>query len=183
MKILDRLSRFIKAQIDYGSNNPEEVINKCIKEIELTIVLLRQSISQTTADKKRLEEKYNYHLSEISIWQQKAKLALAAGDENSAKKALIHKQFFQENVAEIKAQIELSKSVNLITYLEKLTFLEIKLADYKLLQAKYNFNNCLKAHRELQENIGKIDINPTIDVFELIEAESQFVAEYTSCIN
>lgn len=147
MKILDRLSRFIKAQIDYGSHNPEEVVNKCIKEIELTIVQLRKAIAHTTADRKRLEEKYNYHKSETNCWQQRAKLALTTGDEKYAREALIRKQFFQGNVEELKASIESDKSINTITYLQKkLTFLEIKLADYKLLQAKYNFSNCLKAY-------------------------------------
>ena len=188
MEILDRLSRFIKAQIDYDSNNPEEVINKCIEEIELTIVQLRQTIVQTTANKKRLEEKYNYHLSEATLWQTKARLALAAGKENLARESLIHKQFFQGNAAELEAKIESNKRSDTITYLQKkLTFLEIKLADYKLLQAKYNFSNCLKAYRELLENTGKIDISSTINIFELIEdeilqieAESQFATELYS---
>jgi phage shock protein A len=188
MEILDRLSRFIQAQIDYGSNNPEEVIDKWIEEIELTIVQLRKTIAQTTADKKRLEEKYNYHLSETNRWQQKAELALVTGDENSAKKALIYKQFFQGNIAELEAKIESNKSIETITYLpKKLSFLEMKLADYKLLQAKYNFSNCLKAYRELQATMDAVNINSTRDVFELIEdkilqieAESQFAAELNS---
>lgn len=164
MEILDRLSRFIKAEIDYGSNNPEEVVNKCIKEIELAIVRLRQAIAQTTADKKHIEEKYNYHRLKINIWQQKAELALATGDEKSAREALIHKQFFQGNAEELEAQIRSNKSINTITYLQrKLIFLEIKLADYKLLQAKYNFSNCLKAYRKLLGNIRKIDINTTLN--------------------
>ena len=178
MKVLDRLSNFIQAEIDYGSNNPEEVVNKCIKEIELAIVGLRNAIAKTTADKKHIEEKSNYHKSKINIWQQKAELALATGNEKSAREALIHKQFFKGNVEELDAQIKSDKSINTITYLQKnLFFLEIKLADYKLLQAKYNLNNCLKAYRELSENIGKIDISNTLSVFELIEAESQVTAE------
>ena len=181
MKVLDRLSRFIQAEIDYSSNNPEEVVNKCIKEIELAIVGLRNAIAKTTADKKHIEEKSNYHKSKINIWQQKAELALATGNEKSAREALIHKQFFKGNVEELDAQIKSDKSINTITYLQKnLFFLEIKLADYKLLQAKYNLNNCLKAYRELSENIGKIDISNTLSVFELIEAESQFTPELDS---
>lgn len=103
MGLFDRLSRFIQVQIDYGSHNPEEVINKCIEEIEITIVQLRKAISQTTAEKKRLEEKYNYHLSEANLWQQKAKLSLAVGNETLAKEALIRQQFFRGNVAELEA--------------------------------------------------------------------------------
>ena len=148
MKVLDRLSEFIQAQIDYGSNNPEEVVNKCIKEIELAIVELRQAIAQITINRKQTEEKYNYHQLETNKWQQKAKSAVATGNENLAKEALIRKQFFQGNVVELEAQIELDKSIDTITYLQKkLIFLEIKLIDYKLLQAKYNFSNCLKAYR------------------------------------
>lgn len=187
MEILDRLNRFIQAEIVYGSNNPEEVINKCIKEMELTIVQLHKAIAKNIADKKRLEEKYNYHLSEVNLWQTKAELALAAGKENLARELLIHKQFFQGNVSELEAKIKSNKRIDTITYLQKkLTFLEMKLADYKLLQAKYNFSNCLKAYRELQATLGEININSTIDVSELIEdilqieAESRFVTELDS---
>lgn len=183
MEILDRLSRFIKAQIDYGSNNPEEVINKCIKEMELTIVQLRKAIAKTIADKKRSEEKYNYHLSEANRWQTKAELALAAEKENLARESLIHKQFFQGNVSELEASIESNKRSDTITYLQKkLTFLEMKLADYKLLQAKYNFSNCLKAYKELQETIEKIHISTTLNIFKLIEVETQCAAELDSII-
>ena len=178
MKVLDRLSNFIQAEIDYGSNNPEEVVNKCIKEIELAIVELRKAIAQTTADKKQIEEKHNYHKSKSDIWQQKAELALATGDEKSAIEALIRKQFFRGNVEELEAKIKSDKSINAITYLQKkLIFLEIKLTNYKLLQAKYNFSNCLKDYKNLTENISKIDISNTLSVFELIEAESQVTAE------
>ena len=63
MGLLDRLSSVIKAEINYVSKNPEEVVNNCIEEIEATIIQLRQSITQNIVAKKRAEEKYNYHLS------------------------------------------------------------------------------------------------------------------------
>ena len=181
MKVLDRLSRFIQAEIDYSSNNPEKVVDKCIKEIELAIVGLRNAIAQIAINRKQIEEKYNYHRLETNKWQKKAKSAVATGNDNLAKEALIRKQFFQTNVEELEFQLESDKSINTITYLQKkLIFLGIKLVDYKLLQAKYNFSNCLKAYRELSENIGEIDISNTLSVFELIEAESQFTPELDS---
>lgn len=187
MGLFERLNRVVRAEINYNSKNPEGVVNNCIKEMEATIAQLRQSIIQTTAAKKRTEEKYHYHLSQTYRWQQRAELALAAGDENLAREALIRKRYFEGNVAELKAQTNLDNSTVIIAHLQqKLTFLEIELADYKMLQASYYKS---KVQRQLQETIGGIDTSSAMSAFESmedkvmqIEAESQSAAELNSII-
>ena len=166
MGTFNRLQRIIKANLNNSLNNPEKSLDKYIKEMEATIIQLRKSIIQISAARKRNEERYNYNILEIARWKEKAELALSMSDEDSAQEALLRKQYFTDNAAELKFQMNLDNSSDIIIDLQqKLAVLEMKVIEYKRFRVSQYGQKIVQS----QENI---DTNSSMSAFEKIEGKS-----------
>ena len=179
MKPIDKT---IFLQNNYNSDSSEQTIERYIQEMELAKTKLRQLITSASKAKNIIEEKYNRNLLEVKRWQQKSELALSKGDENLAKEATLHQNYHQKKAIQLKIQLELDNNSAVIADRKrKLVTLGVKLADYKLLRAKYRTT---KAKEQLQNTIEEINTSSLMSEFKSIEdkvlhlaAESQSAIE------
>lgn len=94
MGIIARIIEIIKANINAllsGAEDPEKMLNQTIIEMNQQYLKAKNQVASTIADKKKLEKQYSIASKEVEKWTEKAKLALAKGDEGLAREALMRK--------------------------------------------------------------------------------------------
>lgn len=111
-QLFDRVSRITRANlnsINHISNNPEEALAEVIKEMEISMMQLREALSEAIAAQKRLEQQYNEAESQATEWQNRSMLALQKGDEDLAREALSRQQTYTQTATALKHQLEQSE--------------------------------------------------------------------------
>ncbi|MDD9941416.1 MAG: PspA/IM30 family protein [Myxococcales bacterium] len=94
MGIVDRIGRVVRANLNTlldGTEDPDKVIAQTLREMEAGIRTARQDLVRTLGTGKRLDEEAATHQAEVDRWQERARLALRAGDEDLARQALAQK--------------------------------------------------------------------------------------------
>ncbi|BFM40835.1 PspA/IM30 family protein [Synechocystis sp. LKSZ1] len=187
MGLFDRLGRVVRANLNdlvSKAEDPEKVLEQAVIDMQEDLVQLRQAVARTIAEQKRTEQRYNQDLGEAGKWEQRAKLALAKGDENLAREALTRKKSFSETAATYKAQLDqLTGQVEGLK--RNLIALESKISEAKtkknMLQARAK---AAKANEELQKTLSGIDTSSAMGAFERmenkvldLEARSQAIGE------
>lgn len=187
MGLFDRLNRVVRANLNdlvSKAEDPEKVLEQAVIDMQEDLVQLRQAVARSIAEQKRTEQRYSQDLSESSKWEQRAKLALAKGDDNLAREALTRKKSFSDSAAALKQHLDQQVS-QVETLRRNLVALESKISEAKtkknMLQARAK---AAKANEELQKTLGGIDTGSAMSAFERmetkvleLEARSQAVAE------
>jgi len=176
METFERITIIIKAEMNDSLNNPEKVVSRNIKELETTIARLRQSIIKASSEKKRVQEKYDYSVSEIARWEKRAWLAVSANNDYLAKEALLRKQYFKKNATELEIQIKLDQNTGIINNLRhKLTALETRVIELKTLEARQYSSKAQKLLQTSMSNTSSamIAFERMEEKIKLIEAESE----------
>jgi len=138
MGIIDRIKLNIRANLNYAldkAEDPQKVFDQFLLDMEESIRAFKESIVNAIADLKILESEMTDNSGKVSLWEERALLALRRGDEDLAKKALDRKQTYAEKDRQLREDIEKQKQT--VDELKaSLPVLESKLNDLRLKRAK-----------------------------------------------
>src|SRR5215467_11172931 len=94
MGILGRLSTLIKSNVNDlidGMQDPAKEIDQMVRDMEESARQARTEVAQCMGEEKRLEKRLESIGGEIRSWQERAEMAVRAGDDGLAKEALTRK--------------------------------------------------------------------------------------------
>lgn len=95
MGVFQRIKTLFSANLNSmldKAEDPEKMLNQLILEMNEQLVEAKKSVASAIADQKRLEKACDTEKEAALGWENKAVLALKAGDESLAKEALLRKQ-------------------------------------------------------------------------------------------
>jgi phage shock protein A len=105
MGFFSRLAQVIKSNLNDLINraeDPEKMLDQVVSDMRGQLVEAKKQVAVAIADEKKLAKQHEKELATATEWEQKAMLAVRAGDDNLAKQALAR---HKEHVA-IAAQYE-----------------------------------------------------------------------------
>ncbi len=190
MGIFDRVGRIVRSNLNSivsAAEDPEKILNQTITDMSEDLVQLRQAVATAIASQKRIERQYEQAQQNTDEWQRRAELAIRNNDENLAREALVRKKTFAETAQSLKRQLdEQTKQVDLLKI--NMTKLESKISEDKtkkdMLIARAR---SAKASKQINEVIGKVNVNNTFTAFERmedkvnsLEAQSAAMAELST---
>ena len=94
MGIFQRLSDLLKSNVNDlidRAEDPEKMVKQIIIDMQKELSKSTQALGQAKASERIAEKQYNDAVKASQDWEQKAKAALSAGNEELAKKALANK--------------------------------------------------------------------------------------------
>lgn len=133
MGIFDRLNRVIRSNINATldrAEDPAKMIEQTILEMEEELRKAKADLVAQLGTAKRLESKAAEAEAEAFKWEEKAMLALRAGDENLARDALKMKHKVKANAESLKRQAEIAASAA-AKLQDSIANAERKLEDFK----------------------------------------------------
>ena len=89
--------------------DPEKILNQTLLDMKDQLIKAKQQVAVAIADEKRLEKQYLSEEKKAKDWEDKARLALKAGNEELARKALAEKSSYAQNAAGYKAEWQKQK--------------------------------------------------------------------------
>ncbi|MGB5368394.1 MAG: PspA/IM30 family protein [Polyangiales bacterium] len=95
MGFLSRLAQLIKSNINdliNKSEDPEKMLNQVIVDMNQQLVEAKKQVAVAIADEKRLNKHFGNELAKSKEWENKAMLAVRAGDDELAKEALLRRK-------------------------------------------------------------------------------------------
>ncbi|HHH30155.1 MAG TPA: hypothetical protein ENK57_17680 [Polyangiaceae bacterium] len=95
MGIFSRFNRVLKSNINAlvdKAEDPAKLIDQTVREMESELKSAKKELVQTLGTAKRLDKKKAELEDEVARWEDKAVLALKAGDDDLAREALRFKQ-------------------------------------------------------------------------------------------
>jgi phage shock protein A len=172
MGLFDRLSVVVRANLNdmiEKAENPEEVLEQAITDMQEKLVHLRQAVARAIAAQKGTEQQYNKNQTEAKNWQQRAQLALNKGDENLAREALTRRKSCLDAISALKSQLD-QQTAQVETLKRNLIALESKISEAKVkrdtLKARLNES---RASEQLQSRIGHLGTSSAMAAFERME--------------
>lgn len=109
MAIFSRLADIIKANINDlidRAENPEKMVKQIIIDMEEQLTQATQALGQAMASEKQAQRQLENAKKSSQDWEQKAKMALQAGNQDLARRALESKVNIDQNVAQFQASFD-----------------------------------------------------------------------------
>jgi phage shock protein A len=109
MAIFDRFNRVLKSNLNSlvdRAEDPGKLLDQTVIEMETELKRSRQDLVTQLGTAKRLEKKVGEANEEVTGWENKAVLALRAGDEDLAREALKMKQKAKQNAENVRRQAD-----------------------------------------------------------------------------
>ncbi|MDG2135841.1 MAG: phage shock protein PspA [Luminiphilus sp.] len=136
MGIFSRISDIVNSNLNAlcdSAEDPEKMIRLIIQEMEDTLVEVRSASARVIADQKTASRRRDRIASEVSSWEDKARLAVSKGRDDLAKAALQERRVVEDTLRIV--EDELSSSGDQIGQLnEEIGQLQQKLDDAKAKQ-------------------------------------------------
>ena len=107
MGVFDRIGTIFSAGINDlldKAEDPEKMMNQMIRNMESSVGELEESTASALASAKLAMRKYDAAVNDSEEWQLRAEQALASGNEDLARKALMKKNSTDKNVEVYKKQ-------------------------------------------------------------------------------
>ena len=133
MGIFSRISDIISANFNEMADNfedPEKMLKQAIREMEESIADATQQTAKAMANEKTLARELQRNRQQAGVWQSRAEAAVAAGDDDLARKALVRRREHEDLAAALEDQ---SQSANqaAVTLKRQLDAMRAKLAEAK----------------------------------------------------
>ena len=99
MGLLDRFLRVVRANLTAivnGAEDPEQILEQTVADMQSDLIQIRQSVAQAIATQKRTERQQAQAETTAQEWYNRAQLALNKGDEATARAALSRRQPYLE---------------------------------------------------------------------------------------
>ena len=109
MAIFDRFNRVLKSNLNNlvdRAEDPGKLLDQTVIEMETELKRSRQDLVTQLGTAKRLEKKVGEAQEEVTGWENKAVLALRAGDEDLAREALKMKQKAKQAADAVRRQAD-----------------------------------------------------------------------------
>ena len=187
MAIFQRLATLLRSNVNDMINkaeDPEKMLNQMLMDMQEQLVEAKKQVAVAIADEKKLQKQFEKEKELALKWEEKAMLAVKAGNDELAKKALERKAehaqtagSFETNWHQQKAQVEKLK--------EALTKLSNKINEAKrkknLLIARAKRAEAQKTIAETMSGMSNTSAFDTIarmeEKIDTIEAEASATAE------
>lgn len=189
MGIMDRIKLNIRANLNYAldkAEDPQKVFDQFLADMRGNIREFKESIVNAMASVKSLEREILNSSEKVSLWDQRALLALKKGDEELAKKALERKLFYSDKERKLKE--ELAKQQNSINELKNsFPILEEKLEE--LYQKKNEMiRESIRLKKEsLQSYLtakSELNINTSVfDIYDSMVDKVKSMEDYASALS
>ena len=187
MAIFQRLATLLRSNVNDMINkaeDPEKMLNQMLMDMQEQLVEAKKQVAVAIADEKKLQKQFEKEKELALKWEEKAMLAVKAGNDELAKKALERKAehaqtagSFETNWHQQKAQVEKLK--------EALTKLSNKINEAKrkknLLIARAKRAEAQKTIAETMSGMSNTSAFDTIarmeEKVDTMEAEASATAE------
>ena len=133
MSMFERFQRVVKSNLNSladQAEDPGKVLDQLVLDLEAELRRSKQDRITQLGTAKRLEKKAEEHAQELQEWEDKAVLALRAGDEGLARDALKMKQKVKASHEGARRQAEAAASA-VAQLADAITQAEVKLEDLK----------------------------------------------------
>jgi phage shock protein A len=107
MGIFTRLSDILTANVNAlidRVENPEVMLAQIVREMEEGLAVARRYAASAIAAERGLARELEHNRAEVTRWQDKARTAVAAGREDLARLALLHKKEHEDLIHKLEAQ-------------------------------------------------------------------------------
>jgi phage shock protein A len=99
MAILERISSLLCANINDAldrAEDPEKMIKQVLLDMRVEQVTARTEVVLAIGEEQQFSRHYEEHLEKVNEWQHKAQLAVARGQDDTAREALHRRDAFQQ---------------------------------------------------------------------------------------
>ena len=132
-----RMVCVLRAEVDdflTRLEDPKKMVRQLVVDMEDALDDAMAAVGRAVANEKMLEEQLSVKKEAEQLWQKKAEAAIEAGEEELARKALLHKVAVTEVIAALEQGVSESREVS-ATLKKRLGELKVKLASAKTRQA------------------------------------------------
>ena len=149
----DIVSSNINSMLD-KAEDPEKMIKLMIHEMEDTLIELKSSCAGVIAGRKKIERQFEAIKAKISLWSERAALAVEKGRDDLAREALMEKRRFSESAKTLENDLANYKDL-FGQYQQDIIMLEEKLKSAKekkriLVQRHKRASGKKRAHEEIR---------------------------------
>ncbi len=172
MGIFSRMSDIVNSNINAlldKAEDPEKLVRMMIQEMEQTLFEVRSASARSLADKKELHRKIESSKREVTVWQEKAELAVSKGRDDLAKAALQEKSRLEQTL--VLQQREISELEGALERLkEDISRLQSKLdeavarRDAMLLRQQ-----ALVKQKQVKKQVYRPNLDAALEKFEAYE--------------
>ncbi len=187
MGIFTRIGDLFKANINDmidKAEDPEKMVKQIIIDLQKNVRQATEALGKAMASQRVAERQHEQAVKTAASWESKAKVALAAGDTDMAKKALNYKVKADEDV-EKTAQMLVQITTQTDAIREQTETLKSKLEEAKSRQAMLIARaQMAETQKNIAKSMGGIDSSSALDKLsrmeekvEMEEAEASAFAE------
>jgi phage shock protein A len=196
MGIFQRISDIISANLNdltEGWENPEIMLRQAIREMEESIGIATGETARALANEKVLVRELEKNRGQASRWQERAEQAVAAGDDELARKALKRKGEHEKLVVALEDQLSAARDAA-ASLKRQLEAMKVKLAEAKRSLATLSARQRAANFRKKMQTVGcgvVSEFNDDAfakferlrDRVEQSEAEAEAMAELRGTVN
>jgi phage shock protein A len=164
-RVRDIIHANINAMLD-KAEDPEKLVKLMIREMEDTLIEVKQNCAGAMATKKRIQREIETMVGHAKAWDGKAALALDKGREDLAREALQEKRRFVERAEALEEELEQTQQL-VQQYQNDIMQLEDKLG-----AAREKQRLLVHRHRHAQqkmraeEHIRRYDVSEAMQKFD-----------------
>jgi phage shock protein A len=107
MGLMQRLGDIFRANWDETLEGPTDMgpsLQEAVRQMEAAVVEARRETSRALAQEKVLARSLAHHRQQVEDWQRRAERAVQAGDDEAARRALLHRQEWAKMVDALEEQ-------------------------------------------------------------------------------
>ncbi len=137
MGTFSRISNVVRAEVDEVLNNledPKKMVRQMVRDMEDALDDAVVAVAQAMANEKLLARRIAQKREDSALWARKAEDAMAAGEEELARKALVQKVAVDEAVNTLQKAREEAEAVT-ATLKQRLAEMKAKLASARTRQS------------------------------------------------
>ena len=172
MGIFSRISDIVNSNLNAlcdSAEDPEKMIRLIIQEMEDTLVEVRSTSARVIADQKTASRRRDRIASEVTTWEDKAKLAVSKGRDDLAKAALQERRAVEETLRLVEGEL-MSASENIGQLNEEIGQLQQKLDDAKAKQKTILLRSKTASSRmQVKKQVHRSELDSAFAKFERFE--------------
>ncbi len=172
MAIFKRIADILKANINDlidRAEDPEKMVKQIIVDMQKELQNATQALGKAMASERMAQKQYDTAVKAAKEWEDKAKGALAAGDQDAAKKALEKKVKYDADAAEFKEMLD-TISTQTEAIRDQVELLKSKLEEAKSREAMLIARSKMAdTQKSLAESLGGLDASSSMAKFDRME--------------
>lgn len=172
MAIFSRLSDLVKSNINDlidKAEDPEKMCKQIIIDMEAQLAKATQALGQAMGSERQVQKQLTVAKEQSANWNDKAKMALTAGNEELAKQALAQK-VTQDNLVNQYQEMANSMSTQVLTVRQQVDGLKAKLEEARSKQAMLVARaQMADVKKDMSKSLGGMDSSSAFAKMEKME--------------